>query len=522
MANVADYVRIVLASEFKAKGFNEADKAVTKLNKSVKNLAKGLGLAYGSTALLRYSKDAVKAFAADNNAARSLSLTLDNLGLAYGGAAKSVNDYISTLEKQTGVLDDELRPAMDRFLRATYDVTKSQQLLSLALDISAGTGKDLTTVSQALQKAYLGQTQSLGRLGVGLSKAELTNSSFLQIQEKLTALFQGQAMSAADSYQGSLNKLTVAANNAKETIGKGLVDALAGAGGNGGLNATLNMVEKSAQAVSDLLVGIGRTVGAISAGSKSAFSGKGFISGFSSQSAAYRQQDLMARQQYGGAYAVKYQKEAAAAAKKQQAALKAQVTATKALTKAQIDALKEKKLAGLFDIQQAEIMAALQGKITNEEKLRLELMLAMEQGNVNEAQKLAEKLAAVQGQTSLLATYLRTLPDAKNPFASWSDYLKGIEEQIRRIASTAVTPATAPAAVAAAAAVTNVDYSGFATNNPSFQFGSSTPWAQAAQNFTITVEGGDELTTLMRYKIAEASSSGSGVNWSQTVGAYDR
>lgn len=511
MANVAEYVRIILASEFKAKAFNDADKAVSKLNKNVKNLAKSFGVGLGAKALLNFSKQAVKAFAEDDNAARSLGMTLENLNLAYGGAAKSVNDYISNLERQTGVLDDELRPAMDRFLRATYDVAKSQELLSLALDISAGTGKDLTAVSQALQKAYLGQTQSLGRLGVGLSKAELTGSTFLELQQKLSTLFAGQAASAADSYQGSLNKLTVAMNNFKEAAGKGIIEGLTGAGGTGGLNSVVGAIERAGLVVGDLTTGLGRTANILGM-----FFGNRSFGDIRKQLQAFREADMRSRQQYGGVYATQYQKQAAALAKKQADNTKKQLSATKALTKAQSDALKEKKLASIFDQEQIQIMAALQGKITDEERKRLELMLAVQQGNVNEAQRLANKLANAQGKTSILATYLRTLPDAKNPFASWSDYLKAIEAQISRIAN---VPA-APAAVASMA--TNVDAGGFATNNPSFQFGAGTPWAQAAQNFTITVEGGDELTTLMRYKIAEASSSGSGVNWSQTVGAYDR
>lgn len=510
MANVAEYVRIILASEFKAKAFNDADKAVTKLNKNVKNLAKGFGVALGARALANYSKAAVKAFAEDENAARSLSMTLENLGLAYGGAAKSVNDYISTLEKQTGVLDDELRPAMDRFLRATYDVTKSQELLSLALDISAGTGKDLTAVSQALQKAYLGQTQSLGRLGVGLSKAELTGSTFLELQQKLSTLFSGQAASAADSYQGSLNKLTVAANNAKEAIGKGLVDALAGAGGGGqgGLNATLNAVEKSAQAVSDLLVGIGRTIGAINAGTKTALSGKGFISGFSSQSAAYRQQDLMARQQYGGVYALKYQKEAAALAKKQQTITKAQVTATKQLTATQKEALKEKKLSAIFDQEQIQIMAALQGKISNEERKRLELMLALNTGNVSAAEKLSKELAAAQGINSLIATQLRDLPDAENPFKSWGDYLKAIEEQIARISG--------------AGNGTNAGDVPLIPSNVSPSYTGDIPPGYkssytASPVLEINVNGDGAIANVIRDALNEAAASGKTTGWSQSA-----
>jgi hypothetical protein len=152
---------------------------------------------------------------------------------------------------QTGVLDDELRPAMDRLLRATGDVSKSQELLGLALDIAAGTGRSLTQVSQSLQKAYLGQTQALGRLGVGLSKAELTSSSFEEIQARLSTLFAGQATAAADTYAGSLAKLTVAGNNAKETIGKGLVDALVTASNSTSTDDLIKKIDRVAQSIAN-------------------------------------------------------------------------------------------------------------------------------------------------------------------------------------------------------------------------------------------------------------------------------
>ena len=250
-------VVINIAAEFTGKkGFKQAETATDKLNKSVKSLAKTFGVAFSTTAVVAFAKASVKAFIQDDNAARSLGITLKNLGLETGNTSKYVNEMISNLEKQTGVLDDKLRPAMDMLLRATSSVSKATTLLGLALDISAGTGKDLTTVSQGLQKAYLGNTASLGRLGVGLSKAELTSSSFEEIQIRLSELFAGQASSAAESYAGQLNKLTIAGNNAKEVIGKGIVQALTESSGS--MNAATADIERYSKAISDLIVEFGR------------------------------------------------------------------------------------------------------------------------------------------------------------------------------------------------------------------------------------------------------------------------
>jgi hypothetical protein len=428
-------LRIDIGSEFTgAKAFKKADKATAGLEKGVKRLGATLAATFTARSLVGF----VKAFAEDDRAAKVLGKTLDNLGLSYGGNAKIVNDYISKLEMQTGILDDELRPAMDRLLRATSDVTQSQTLLSLALDISAGTGKSVTQVTQSLQKAYLGQTQALGRLGVGLSKAELTSSSFEEIQTRLQELFKGQGAAAADTYAGSIDKITVAGNNAKEILGKGLVEALGSAGGNNGLAGSLSGIIKLATVVSDLFVGIGRTVAALSAFFAPNLSPKQAFAEYQRVTAAFRLEDQIARRQFGGAAATKYQKEAAALAKKNLVVTTKQTAAIKEQTALQ-------KAGSLFDITQAGIIAALKGKITDEERKRLELQLAILTGNTSEASKLAGELAKAQGLSTQLAAYLADLPKASNPFSAWASYLDMIEAQARRIAG--VTP-VAPMSIA--------------------------------------------------------------------------
>jgi hypothetical protein len=254
-------VVIDIAAQFTGKpAFKKADTAVDKLNKSTQNLGRTLTRTFGTAAVLAFGRASVKAFTEDDKAATSLGQTLKNLNLAYGSNIGTVNGFISRLEQQTGVLDDELRPAMDRLLRATGSVTESQQLLGLALDIAAGTGKTVTQVSQSLQKAYLGQTQALGRLGVGLTKVELASGSFEEIQQKLTTLFAGQASAAAETYAGQLDKLTIAANNAKETIGKGLVEAIIAATGGSTVSAIGN-IQKLATGIGDTVKNVGLLIG---------------------------------------------------------------------------------------------------------------------------------------------------------------------------------------------------------------------------------------------------------------------
>jgi len=245
---------IVIGSKLDAKGFKQAESAVSKLTKSVRNLAAAFGIALGGRALLNYSKQAVKAFAADEKAARSLALALANTGNAFRGI--EVEKFIADLQRTTGVLDDNLRPAFRTLLTATGDVTKSQEGLKLALDIAAGTGKDLGAVSMALSKAYGGQTTALSRLGAGLDKATLASGDMDLITGELSKKFSGQALTAAEGYSGQMDRLTVASNNAKEIIGKDLLDSLNLLSGPGGISKSTTQMEDLAKAIGDTVYGL--------------------------------------------------------------------------------------------------------------------------------------------------------------------------------------------------------------------------------------------------------------------------
>jgi hypothetical protein len=248
-------VVIDIASEFTGKkAFSKAETATKTLTKSVKGLAGAFGLAFGA----RGAMQAVRAFAADDKAAKVLSKTLNNLGLAFADPA--VKTFISDLEKQYGVLDDKLRPAYQMLLTSTGNYIKSQDLLRTALDLSAMSGVDVVSVSADLSKAYQGNTRGLMKYQLGLTKAELAAMSFEEILAQVAKVSKGQAQLAADSYAGSLDKLTVAGANVAETLGKDLVDALAILGGEGGLPKTLSLIESIAGAIGTAIIGFSRFI----------------------------------------------------------------------------------------------------------------------------------------------------------------------------------------------------------------------------------------------------------------------
>lgn len=252
MANVV----IDIAAEYTGnRAFKQAETATSKLEKSVAKLGKQLAGVFAASKLYAFGKNAVKAFAADEKAARSLALALANTGNAF--AAIGVEKFIGDLQRATGVLDDDLRPAFRTLLTATGDVKKSQDALALALDISAGTGRDLGQVSVALARGFTGQTTALSRLGAGLDKATLKTGDMDVIIGQLTDKFRGQALAAAEGYSGAIAKLAVASANAKEIIGKDLLDAMQLIAGKDGIGGATTAMEGFATQIGNAIYGIG-------------------------------------------------------------------------------------------------------------------------------------------------------------------------------------------------------------------------------------------------------------------------
>lgn len=256
MANVF----IDIAAEFTGnKAFKQADSATDKLTKNVKKLAGAFGLAFGTAQVIAYGKASIKAAAEDQKAQQQLALALKNVGLGRDAAASEA--YIQSLQSEFGIVDDKLRPAYQTLAVATQNTAESQRLLNLALDISASTGKDLSSVTGALSKAYLGNNTALSKLGVGISKADLKTKSFEEITKELQTTFKGSATAAANTFQGSIDKLGVAAANVSEIIGTGLIDALTNLGEDTSVAQLATNMEKTALYIADVIRGVGVLVG---------------------------------------------------------------------------------------------------------------------------------------------------------------------------------------------------------------------------------------------------------------------
>jgi phage-related protein len=170
--------------------------------------------------------DGVQSAIADEAAQAKLAATLQNVTGATDAQIAAVEEQITKTSLLTGITDDELRPSLDRLLRATKDVDKAQQLQAIAIDVAAGSGKSLEAVTNAMARAAEGNTAALGRLGVGLSAAQLKTMTMDQVTASLAKTFEGQASKQADTFQGKMQRLSVAFDEAKETVGSYVLDAL--------------------------------------------------------------------------------------------------------------------------------------------------------------------------------------------------------------------------------------------------------------------------------------------------------
>ena len=412
MANVF----IDIAAEFTgAKSFKKAESATDSLTKNVKKLAKTIGVAYSGAQVLAFAKSSVKAAAADQKAQQQLALALKNVGLERDAA--SAEGYIQRLQSEFGIVDDLLRPAYQSLAIATRDTAESQRLLNLSLDISAATGKDLGSVTAALSKAYLGNNTALTRLGVGISKADLKTKSFYEITTNLADTFKGSATAAAATFQGSMDKLAVASANVQEIIGTGIIDALTKLGNDDSVANLANNMEEAALYTADVIRGIGVLTEKL----KSLPGVSNFKVGMIPILGAYLEglsglgkQSRTTPKPFSTPMTISGQTS-------NKTALATQNKLQKDTLKATKESLKLSKAKAIFDLQKIQIEAALKGKISEEDKIRLKLMQAIEEENLTNVEKYQKALAVAQTKTKELTDLLATVKtlELKDPFGMW-------------------------------------------------------------------------------------------------------
>lgn len=518
---MASNIVIDIAAEFTGKkAFNQTEKSIEKLGRTLKRALIG-----GS--VLALTNQAIKAFAEEEKSAKLLANTLQNLG--FGMATQSVEAFISQMQLATGVSDSELRPAMAKLVQTLGSVSAAQDALTLAMDISAASGIDLNTVVSDLAAAQLGNTKGLKKYALGLTQLELKTMSATEIMARFNDIFGGGAAVAADTFAGKLARINVAIDEAKESIGKGLIDALMVATGSQDIEVlqqkiidfgtsageairnlgqvvkdflpviktvgiafaalfTLGKIQAGVQGTIKILGGVTKAMKALRVVALTTAIAQAFVlnpfggiaaaagiiaiitavgislDGLDSKFDAlgkkstdfFTQTDGM---KFGERFDLSKYKAAQAEEKKQAELEKKNAEALrKAEAKAAADraklaakelAAKQKsdklaKASAMFDLSKIQIAAALQGKITDEEKLRLQLQQAILDENDDLADKLQKKLEASQIATAKLTAQIIGIKPTVNPFDNWLTTLGDIATKLGMIAGVTFNPGQNP------------------------------------------------------------------------------
>jgi hypothetical protein len=450
-------IDIKIIAEFLGKNaFKQADTAANKLNKTVKGLGQSFGLAFGGAALGYAVKSTIRDFADAQRETVSLTNTVKNLGLAFD--APQLTAYVDKIGKLYGVTGEQAVPALQSLLSVTGSVSKSTEIFNTALDLAASRSADVSAVAQDLAKAYVGNTKSLNQYDLGLTKAELSAKSFEEIMAVIGKQTLGAADEAAQSLSGQLAILSETANQAKERIGGGLYEALGGMAGPNGAGGAAQTIENLSIKLTNAITGFGYLVREVkiaqpilvTAGVLIGLAWAPWFTGIAAAALAIgaignamKKSTPQTPMNTGklffpgsgdGGYA---EREAARKKAEADAARRAKALAAmiKEQTKAQKDQAKLAKARAIFDLQKIQIEAALKGKLSEEDRIRLLLMKAIENENISDIEKYTKLLTEAQAKAKELQATLDAIKNNKvaDPFSEFRTGLGKTIEQLNEV-----------------------------------------------------------------------------------------
>ena len=311
----------------------------------------------------------------------------------------------------------------------------SQELLAQATDISAGSGIDYETVVNDLSRAYIGQTRGLNKYALGVSVAELKTMKFAEVQERLNKQFSGANAEYLTTYAGKLQLITTAAGEASETIGKSLVESLVAVFAAGDTTQFVNQIDTLATKIAD-------TVSAVVFGFQKLYvltSDRAILASFNpfddyeknalaaieaAEKAAKFRRNAPSMGYQGSQPIGIYETSAQLAARKAaEAAAAKRARELAALTKKNLDTQKKslalQKASKTLNLDAIGIEAALKGKISETDRLSLNLQKALLDGNATLATSISDQLDAAIKRNNELRLALLATPKAPNPFSEW-------------------------------------------------------------------------------------------------------
>lgn len=463
MAMTEADIKVVIAAELQKAGFAKAEKATKDLTKTFQKLGATIGVALSARAFINFAKQGAMAFAAEEKAVKQLTNSLANLGFAF--SVPSIERYLEATERATMVTKEELRPAIVNLISTTMSAKKGMELLSVAVDASAKTGQDLTSVTSAITRAYNGNYSSLAKVTRGYSSAELKAGGFKTAIEILTSQVSGSASAATDTYSFKIAQLQKAVGDAQKAIGEGLVKAIEQLGSGD--------YDQGLQDLVDFGDKIGKSFGYAAGAVDSLIKLYDLVTMKAPAEAVVGLFKKPEKPLGGKVTPTQFELAKAAVEKRKEKAIRDKEIADRKKLAALESAERRKREAALkkeqqlkragtiFDMENIQIVAAMQNKISENERLRLTALLALNTGNADAAEKLStavlaanaaalanlgvmmksgdsisdvvKKIIEAQGKAAILGMNIGNIPKAPNPFEAWPSIIAGLLAQIGQL-----------------------------------------------------------------------------------------
>jgi hypothetical protein len=411
---LSQYVAINFLTKFDKKGLERATKELKGFDKVVatgsfrlRAFAKAGGVA-AAAGLAIFTKRSISAALAQERLDKSLQLTLSSIG--QGALASEISSFIQSLQTTTNVTEDQLVPAFQQLVAQTGDVQSSQELLKLALDASAGTGKDLSTVLDAITKAAIGNYKSIGTLGIGITAAEAKTMGFAKTIQLLQK-YEGAAEQSTLTLDGQMKAFRISAGEATETLGTGFLNAYAIISGGQPLIKDLGTdLEIAARQFSNIFVGIAATTKEKGLGVYLELA-KVAVEGLVGETSTLQKLENT------GIKALSTEKQTANAREDRFKATKKILTFDQIIANIQKNILateklntkeklaqqqlekKKSELSAMFDIDRINLQVALSRKLSTEDELRVKILQKLQEGTaaaVNEAERYADVLKVIE------------------------------------------------------------------------------------------------------------------------------
>jgi hypothetical protein len=470
---VANIVVAALAT-WNGKALSKAQKDLNVFQKQLSKFAKVFGVTFSAAALVAFTKKAVKAFAEDEAAAKSLQLQLQNTGNAF--RVTEVEAYIKSLEKTNAILTD-LRGPFQTLLNVTGSVDLAQRSLEAALDISAGTGQSLAAVIGAISSGVRGQTKGIRGLNSGIDENILATGDMNQIMEELEKRFSGQAAARVDTYAGKMDALKKSADEATKIIGEGLLDALTILSKDVSIENLTTDFEDLATAIADTVRGMAKVIEKLKRLNNIPGTDTSLIKSIPYIGPALR--SLEALRNFGARSRMQQSEDGGKTRAARRLELKSIKDSVK-FRKQENDQLKKKtavdELAAKFDLERIGLTTALNQATDDETKLRLKSQLAILDNNEALAKKLLAEMEGKKATEELTTQFYALSEAAKNLLLSFG------------VSPSQIGPGGVITATAGGGRISNL--ADVAINNPEFGYSNEARALGLALGFTPGISRG--------------------------------